>query len=225
MKPPAVILLLVCCLPAFAAEMPKPFRTIRLDAVRHDPGGCDRKWAVWPDRLIWIDENNMVAQLYDLCNNPDPKTRKIQSMLAVFDTNGHSRSRDDPTTSIARGPAGTVLVGHGSEIAIMDKELRMRRTLACPAGPGSRLIFTPWALSASFDFALCPSTELEENCFFYRRIDKLAGKKLNSVASNVVVEGPMKNWFRRTTDPFAPRHDPHGGWGRMNSGISIIAAC
>lgn len=139
--------------------------------------------------MAWTDEDHLVGSLYYLCNNPDPKARKAQVELAVFDTNGQARARVDPTTSIARGPAGTVLVGHGSEVAIMDMELQTVQTLACPAGPGSCLIFNPWWSPAAFDFALCPSDALKEDCFFYRGMppDRLSGKGLAPSVSGVAI--------------------------------------
>ncbi len=183
------ILLLACCHPAFSSETPKPFRTIGLDAIKRDPAGCDRNWTPSLNRMIWIDEDHLVGSLSYRCNNADPKARKIQVELAVFDTKGQARGRVDPITSIARGPAGTVVVGHGSEVAMMDTELRTMQTLACPAGPGSCLIFNPWWSSAVFDFALCPSDALKEDCFFYRGMppDRLSGKSLVPPATPLAI--------------------------------------
>jgi hypothetical protein len=147
--------------------MPAPFRTIRLDAVRPESSGCHRTWTVSQNLLIWLDEDHLLAWLHFFCNNP----RNIESVVAIFDTNGRilSSENNDQITSVARGPVGTALIGYGRHgVDLVNLELHTQETLLCPGSPTSCLIFTPPTSLADSDFALCSSRHLEESCSFYR---------------------------------------------------------
>jgi hypothetical protein len=142
---------------------------------------------------VWLDENHLLAWLYFWCSNPDRGSRKIQSVVAIFDTNGHVvSSNGDQIASVARGPVGTALIGHGrSGVDLVDVELHVQQTLLCPEGLSSCIIFTPPSPSAHSDLALCSSGGIGASCYFYRGnpAARVAERTFSSPLTNGV-DGP-----------------------------------
>jgi hypothetical protein len=164
-----IVLFLVCCPLALSARGPKPFEVVDLTNVKGDASGCDVKWTNLVNRVVWIDDGHLVAWLLTSCYSHEPKDRKSQEKLVFIDTNEHVRSiRRDDAFAVLRGPAGTVLVGHGNVVDLMDPEIRTLQTITCPTEKVTCGLFIPLSSMAGSDFAVCSLTASFENCDFYR---------------------------------------------------------
>ena len=212
-------LLVVLTLPAFATGRPRPFQTIRLDALKPDPHGCDVKWRTFVNQMVWTDEDHLVAWLIFFCDSPSTKDRKSPTELAVFDTAGHVRSVwSDFAFGFLPGPSGTLLVGHGGEANLLDHELRTQETMKCPMENVVCSIFIPPSRSSNSDFALCSYTSIEESCRFYQGLPSklVLDRKLDTPPSNGIPTDPYKREIFQAAGSVVP--DNRSAWKVSSSG-------
>jgi hypothetical protein len=164
-----LVVLFVCCSSAFGAGRPKPFRSVDLDAIKGNASDCGVKLRGLTNRVVWIDDEHLLAWLFKFCDTNDPKDRRSQQGLALIDMSGRVRSIQlDDLSEILRGPAGTLLVGRGDEVDVMDSALHRRQTIRCMTEKLPCAIFAPSLSSTDSDFAVCSRTESVETCKFYR---------------------------------------------------------
>jgi hypothetical protein len=197
-----IFLLVISCLPALSAEKPKPFQVIHLDTLKPDPHGCEVKWTSFVNQMIWTDDDHLVVWLIYSCYSHDSKDRKSPTKLAVFDTTGGVRSIwSEFSFGFLPGPSGTLLIGHGSQADVLDKELGTKQSLKCPMENIACSIFGPLSHSSSSDFALCSYTAIEENCAFYRGFpsEKVSERKLDRPLSNRIPNDPYEEATFPTT--------------------------
>jgi hypothetical protein len=164
-----VILFLAYALPALGAEKLKAFASVDLDAIATDAGTCPVKWRTSTNRLLWIDQSHLAVQRFQYCSSQEPKSRKSSMEVVLIETNGHLDSiRRDEMFGPLRGPNGTLLIGHGSQVDLFGLDLRSRQSLRCPIAEKLCTVYVPTQFDTDSDFALCSQSANVENCSFYR---------------------------------------------------------
>lgn len=117
----------------------------------------------------------------------------------AIDTNGHIRYiRRDDAFAVLRGTAGTVLVGHGNVIDLMDTELRTQQTITCSTEKAPCSLFTPPS-SADSDFAVYSQTASFQNCNFYR--GQPAARAPEQASSFPITNGVAHTPYKEVTLP------------------------
>jgi hypothetical protein len=164
-----VVLILVGALPASGAEELKAFAAVRLETISDDAGSCQGKWRTSTNRLIWIDESHLAVQRLQYCSSQEPKNRKSSMEVVLLDTNGHLNSiRRMDMFGPLRGPSGTLLVGHGSQVDLLGLDLQPRQSIACPIAQQRCTVYVPATLNTDSDFSICSLSADIEECRFYR---------------------------------------------------------
>ena len=164
-----VILFLTSALPALGAEKLKAFASVDLDATVTDAGTCAAKWKTFTNRLLWIDQSHLAVQRLQYCYSQDSKSPKSSLEVVLVETNGHRDSiRRDEMFGPLRGPNGTLLVGHGSQVDLLGLDLRSHQSIRCPIAEAHCAAYVPTLSNVDSDFALCSISTDVEKCSFYR---------------------------------------------------------
>lgn len=169
MKTAILAALILVALPSSHAEKLKAFAVIRLDALPSDAGSCQAKWRTSSNRLLWIDEGHLAVQRLQYCSSQEPKKSQPSIELILLDTHGHLSSiRREEMFGPLRGPGGTLLVSHGSQVDLLALDLQPRQTISCPVAQQRCAVYVPAMLNADSDFAVCSVSADREECRFYR---------------------------------------------------------
>lgn len=168
MKRVLTILALVFCLADCRAFALKPFRTIELSAFAPKASECDGSWVVFPNWSVWIDDENLVVWLISSCASQDPQKRKSLNELVFVNSDGKAQVlQKADNLRLSRGPAGTVLVGHGATVDLVKPNLQVGQSIECPDNKLCAVFPSPLGSSES-DFALCSIVSPTEHCDLYK---------------------------------------------------------
>ncbi len=163
------ILFLAYALPAPGAEKLKAFASVDLNATATDAGTCPPKWRTITNRLLWIDQSHLAVQRLQACYSQDPKRPRSSLEIVLIEANGHLNSiRRDEMFGPLRGPNGTLLIGHGSQVDLFGLDLRSRQSIRCPIAEVPCAAYVPTPFNVDSDFALCSLSTDVEKCSFYR---------------------------------------------------------
>lgn len=168
MRKVLIMLALALCLADCNASAITPFKTLDLSTFAPKPTWCDGSWVLFPNTAVWIDDNNLVIWLIASCTPQDRQKSKSLSELVFVAIDGKAQVlQSTDTLRLARGPAGTVLVGRGATVDLMRPNLKVEQSLQCPENKVCALFPSPTGTAKS-DFALCSVFGTTEHCDFYR---------------------------------------------------------
>ena len=184
------IISLGLCLADYNAFAIKPYKTLELSEFAPKASECDGRWGVYPQKSVWIDDENLVVRLYYTCASHDKQKRKSLSELVFInsDGNGQVLQSADNSLRFSRGPAGTALVGHGATVDLVKPNLQVEQSIECPDNKLCAIFPSPSGSSES-DFALCSIVSPTEHCDLYKGLPaaRLAEQTMDLPSPKVVI--------------------------------------
>jgi hypothetical protein len=168
MKKMLTILALTFCFASGMANPVKPVKTVDLRSFHPEASECDGKWIVSPNRVLWMDNEHLVAWLTSYCASHDRRKIRFINELVFIDSTGLAKALQQADMSlISRGPGDSVLVQQGTTIDLMSPDLQIQQSIRCPDDKPCGVYPSPSGSSES-DFAICSIVSSSEHCGFYR---------------------------------------------------------
>jgi hypothetical protein len=169
MKRVFTFLVFVLCFADCIALAIKPSRTIELSVFAPKATECDGSRVLYPNSSVWINDQNLVVWLISTCGSHDPHKRKSFSVLVFINSDGKAQVLQRPETllRISRGPAGTLLVGHGAIVDLIEPNLHVEQSIECP-DKNLCAVFPSPSGSDESDFALCSIVSSTEHCDLFK---------------------------------------------------------